>query len=215
MNDILMYNRYINLFSKLYNYIISNKNKAIDDIPGLKEYYQNHKKPFKKIKINDYDKCRFIHDSVRKELDEFIAEECINDNLLSFNSIWQFCQFVRYAEKVVFYKNTPDNKLYVDSNMVDVKERIFTVTEFDTLYKFKLERVVEPITKEECKVITLNVCRQYGKEMNNIFTIVNEDIKFNDQSDEYLINTINLILEDSMKHVLKDCVEQLLTVVLW
>ena len=215
MNDILMYNRYINLFSKLYNYISSNKNKSIDDIPGIKEYYAKYKKPFRKLKIDDYDKQVFIQYSVRKELDEFIAEECMIDNLLSFSSLWQFCQFVRYAEKVVFYKNTLDQKLYVDSEMADVKTRIFAITDNDTEYKFKLEKVIEPISQEECKVITLNICRQYGKEMNNIFTIVNEDIRFNDQSDEYLINTVNLILEDSIKHVLKDCVEQLLNVMLW
>ena len=217
MNDILMYNKYINLFTKLYNYAISSKDKSFEDIPGLIEYYSEYNKPFKKKHIiNEYDKQVFIKKTIMKELEEFIDEECSMDDIVSFSSLWQFCQFVRYAEKVVFYKNALDRHFYVDSDMLDVKERLFVIEQknLDSTYKFKLEKVVDSITKEECKVITLNICRHYGKEMSNIFTIVNEDIKINDQSDQYLITTINLILEKTIKNVLRDCVEQLVRVIL-
>lgn len=217
MNDILMYNKYINLFTKLYNYAMSSKDKPIEDIPGLIEYYSENNKLFKKKHIiNEYDKQVFIKKTIMKELEEFIDEECSMDDIVSFSSLWQFCQFVRYAEKVVFYKNTPNRTFYVDSDMLDVKERLFAINQdnLEATYKFKLEKVVDSITKQECKVITLNIYRQYGKEMSNIFTIVNEDIKINDQSDQYLITTINLILERSIKKVLRNCVDQLVMVIL-
>ena len=212
MNDILMYNKYISIFTKLYNYIASNKYKQFDEVEGLMEWYNKKHKSFRnKNKISEFDKYHFIKENVYKELDNFIEEECATDNIVSFSSLWQFCQFVRYAEKIVFYENIPDNLLYVDSDMLDVKERVFAVNNksLKTQFKFKLEKVDDNITKQECKVITLNVCRQYGKEMNNIFIIVNEDIKINDQSDEYLINTVNLILEDSMKSTLRAIFAQL------
>ena len=213
MNDILMYNKYISLFTKLYNFILSNKDKHIEEIEGLQEFYAKKNKPFrKKYEISDYAKKYYITQKANYELEEFIAEECSIDDIVSFNSIWQFCQFVRFAEKVTFYQNIPTNNLYVDSDMLDVKERLFIINNksLDYQLKFKLEKVNDSITKQECKVITLNVCRLYGKKMNNIFTIVDEDIKINDQSDEYLINTINIILEREMKKVLKKCISEMI-----
>ena len=43
---------------------------------------------------------------------------------LTFEELWDFCQFVRYAEKVLFYENVmEENKLFVTSTLSDVKTR--------------------------------------------------------------------------------------------
>jgi ribosomal protein S24E len=106
------------------------------------------------------------------------------------------------------YRNDPEvNSFYVDSDMLELKERSFEIKYNDkTTFNFKLEKVEDKTNHQEFKVITLNIKRKYGKQMANIFTIVNEDVKFNDSSDLYLIKTINEILYKKMMSILKSSV---------
>jgi len=198
MNDILEYNKYINIFNSIYNYISTTKDKDISELEI------EPAKGFKKFKKNKQKECtiryQIISKEVKKMLNEFIDEECKMEDMLAFASLWQFCQFIRYAEKTIFYENTPEQSFYVDSDMFDIKERAFQIKYHDNVeILFKLEKVSDEITKQDFKVITLNVNRLYGKKMSNIFKIVDEDVKTNDTSDIYLIDMVNDILYKEMK----------------
>ncbi len=209
MNDILQYNKYINTFNQIYDYVVRTKDKDISELvepaKGLKKL-SRHKIP------DDIRKSVIINNYVSDAINEFISNECDIEDMLSFSSLWQFCQFIRYIEKIVFYKNEPSNILYVDSDMFDIKERAFQIKYRDTEIQFRLEKTDDIINKQEFKVITLNIKRLYGKNMMNVFTIVNEDVKLNDASDQYLINTVNDILYREMIRCLKASIGELLKV---
>ena len=40
----------------------------------------------------------------------------------SFETLWEFCEFVRIAEKIFFYKNVPENNIFVEMNLTDSSE---------------------------------------------------------------------------------------------
>ena len=209
MNDILQYNKYINIFNQIYDYVAVTKDK---DISELVEPAKGLKKLSKHNMPDSMRKAVIINNNAMDSINEFINDECDIENMLSFSSLWQFCQFVRYAEKIVFYKNEPSNTLYIDSDMFDIKERAFQIKYKDTEIQFRLEKTDDIVNKQEFKVITLNIKRLYGKNMMNVFTIVNEDVKLNDASDQYLINTVNDILYREMIRCLKASVKELLKV---
>ena len=208
MDDILLYNKYIDFFTTLYNYISESKDKELSELiepSKYKKFIRQHRC----CSINTQKRI-IIHDEVIKKLDSFIEEECAIEDMLSFGSLWRFCQFVRYAEKTIFYENTLDQDFYVDSDMYEVSERSFQLKSiYEVEVLFKLEKTRDKVNNEEFKVITLNVKRLYGKQMMNTFTIVNEDVKFNDSSDLYLINTINNFLYRELLATLKNIVNTL------
>jgi hypothetical protein len=121
--------------------------------------------------------------------------------------MWQFCQFVRWAEKIVFYKNTVDETIYVDSAIDDYDCRLLVYTEDDFQIKFKLEKVDNPAyspntlsdilsmknnTPKYFKSMKIVVERKYGKCMTNHFNIIDDNIDFeNDTSDKLLYRTID------------------------
>ena len=215
-NDVLQYNKYISFFTGLYNYIMdySNKISNMNFEPERRKtrfrlFHHSRMYTDSELQINEYERVR---DYTKDKIKSFIFEDCKIEDMLSFASMWQFCQFIRYAEKTIFLKNRPESNFYVDSDMIDVKSRVFIIKNEDTEIIFKLEKIPDEITKTEFKTITLNIKRLYGKQMTNIFTIVNEDVKCNDSSDLYLINTVNKILYDEMLRELEACVEKLLDI---
>lgn len=200
--DILQYNIYIHFYENLYDTIYNCINE--NEFEKL-----SAKKKFKLFERSE-NKWTYVRDKALDMLDEFINEECSEEYMLSFGSLWQFCQFVRFIEKVNMFRNDPDSTLYVDSDMLELKERSFEI-KFDskTTFNFKLEKAEDKVNHQEFKVITLNVKRKYGKQMTNIFTIVNEDVKFNDSSDLYLIKTVNEVLYKDMLKILKESVTEI------
>lgn len=198
--DILQYNIYIHFYEDLYDKIFNFVNgDEFNNLPPKKKFSLFTKNENKEI---------YIKNRALDLYNEFLKEECSEEYMLSFGSLWQFCQFVRFIEKVSMYKNDPEmNSFYVDSDMLELKERTFEIKYDDkTTFNFKLEKVEDKINHQEFKVITLNIKRKYGKQMANIFTIVNEDVKFNDSSDLYLIRTVNEILYQKMIAILHDSV---------
>lgn len=214
-NDVLQYNKYIAFFNSIYNYIVTEKEKDVTEF----ENYKKEIKILKKIHIvtkkelDERFKDNHIRSEVFNQLHTFMDEECQIDEFISFGSLWQFCQFVRYVEKVIFYKNDLDCGFYVDSELYDLNERQFRVNKDSKVdIYFKLEKTKDKINNQEFKVITLNIKRMYGKKMVNVFTIVNEDVKLSDSSDLYLINTINGFLYEEMIDTLDIIIRNLLKI---
>ena len=202
--DMLLYNKYIAFFNTIYDLLLK------DD---LEEPEQPAKKKSFKL-FNNKNKSEqepYNKRLAREKIDIFINEECKFDDLLSFNSLWQFLQFVRYAEKAIFYINDPDScALYVDSDINEVKLRLFKITTTESEIKFKLERVKDEVNDKRYSIITIHVERFHGKKMQNIFTIVDQDVDFQDISDLYLMNTLNIILYKNMMEVIRNIFDKLL-----
>ena len=170
----------------------------------------------KKVKVPRFNHFKFItkevsenYDGTKELLDKrvnkFIDDQFKDPNYnLSFIQLWNFCKFVRYAEKTVFWKNIPDNFIYVDSDLYDDKCIKFSLKDRlqDPLIEcmFELEKVKvikKSIVSEDdnyLEVIKLTITRQFGKTMTNVFHIVDADVKYNDSSDILLITTINRLL---------------------
>lgn len=188
MDDILSYNKYISFFNEIYMKLYSDGGPHNELVPAQKRIL--FKKGHPAILTKNY-----CYDAIER----FVEDNFEFEDALSFNSIWQFCQFVRYAEKVIMCDNNPNDYLYVDSDILAPDEREFMIKNDDVSYRFKLNKVRDSVNKKEIKVITINVERNFGKKMVNIFTVVDNDVKFNDISDMYLITTINLELYRAMR----------------
>src|SRR5574344_1428899 len=107
------------------------------------------------------DKYRFVYSdkcNKRVEIESAVMDK-LNDpvDCLKFETIWQFCQFVKYAEKTKFYHNDINQNLYVDSDLYDMDSRVFIIKdEHDYQLAFKLEKREGP-NKEKIKIINLTV----------------------------------------------------------
>lgn len=139
--------------------------------------------------------------NVDEQLRSFRERELSNTiNIVNFISLWQFCQFVRFAEKAFYYPNTPEMHLYVDSEMNDLSKRAFKIKTDDRMEIFcNLEKVTDPINKKKINVIRLKIQRNYGKQMLNEFTIVDDFVKSKDASDTVLIENIFYLISEEIK----------------
>ena len=115
--------------------------------------------------------------------------------------MWQFCQFIRFAEKVFFYHNDIDKCFYVDSEMNDLVKRDFKITDLDNKVDIivSMEKKKETLSDDTLNVLRISVKRNYGKQMINEFTIVNDFVKTKDDSDKLLIEIVYSIIFQKMK----------------
>ena len=134
-------------------------------------------------------------DEINSHINKMI-KDMEDANALPFNTLWLYCQFIRFAEKVLFRNNNPKNSLYVDSDMKDYEERRFQLSGDNFTAIFILSR--KNIDGKTSKIIDLTIKRTFGKEMVNQFIIVDSEVKYNDDSDIYLMNTINQILKNEV-----------------
>ena len=115
-----------------------------------------------------------------------------------FWNIWDIAVFVRYAEKLLLYDNELDQRLfYVDSAM-DAKEQKLVIDKPQYTIYIRLEERFLEDTKETIEVKHIKVKRKIGKKMENDFVIVNDNPKFNDDSDSYLLYQIENLLRETM-----------------
>lgn len=184
----LKLNKYIKGLMDFYNIVVVNPEDPIETKSYKKSSFFSPKET--KV-VKSYPK----RDKILEELNALQAST-ITPNGMNFNDLWEFCQFVKYAEKTLFYKNDPSRSFYVDSNIDDLSSRQFMIKDLDDTYQllFKLEKTNDPVDNEIMRIIRLSVSRNYGRKMTNEFIIVNSEIKYNDDADIYLIDKINRIL---------------------
>lgn len=160
--------------------------------------------------------------SIEKEFDNKIDEfmkkdfEPVKDKpskniIRDFEQMWYFAQFVRYAEKVIFYDNDTDKPLFVDSPLDEDRERIFVISKGNYIIKFKLQWIYDSTAKQMLKVINIKIDRNFGKEMSNEYIIVDGNVKLKDVSDFTLISIINSILYDATLDTYKLIMDKLFT----
>lgn len=201
MDDLWKDNKFISFLYDYYFYCIE-KHKYIYNKKLVPKY-----KYFPFIKKEIIDCIDETKDDKMMEKKTFIIKEFQDESYnMSFAQLWDFCKFIRYAEKIVFWKNKPDKCIYVDSELYEDKILKFSLKDNIICPSmeciFELEKI--PTNGQQLEIIRLSIVRQYGKLMTNTFTIVNADVKYNDSSDILLITTINRILRQQAINTFED-----------
>lgn len=213
--DLLADNQFIMFATELYDHKIMHES----DKTTIYKTTVVKKGLFKKEEIKEYDDKPY-YDGLKHFIKTTLKED--TDEPISFRAIWEFCQFVRWAEKALFYENELSNRVIVDSGMnagiADDNARIivFQSNSTSTTIKLELKKVkidipnsvfnLGPVedyrtTKD---VISLEVIRSFGKKMKSKYTIVDGEVGYNDISDIYLMNTVNKIVKDGIINVFRE-----------
>ena len=208
MDNLAERNKFIDLFEAMYDALFTYT-------PVEEPEEKEDKKSFSLFKRNKIieepkkTKREVYLENVYFELKNYL------DNILSnqsqeFWTLWRVCQFIRFSEKVLLYKNDPNGTFFVDSEM-NADERAFVIRFNDTEIQFKLQLLprmnIGTITSEDSKyteAITILVNRMFGKEMKTKIVIVDKYTDLADDSDVYLINQINKYLNFCMFYMFTD-----------
>jgi hypothetical protein len=140
-------------------------------------------------------------DIAREELYSSLSKmhKSLKNDTPTFDRLWDFCEFIRVAEKIFFYYNSPENDLYVEADITNAGSgtRKFRIsdTELGTELRFTLDKDVLGVNS-----IRIIIVRDYGLKMENSYTIADGQINYQDTSDLYLINEINFKLKKVMNN---------------
>ena len=199
MNELFSSNRFIKHFNELQEALEDNNLIVFSDYkPPKKKLFEKREEPENKFK-----------DILKEKVTWFVTREFRPDRrgedadyirgyTLDFNQLWDFCQFVRYAEKVIFFENDIDNDIFVSSSLSDIDTRKFIVKYNEKVNITLTLEKQSGVNNETLRIIKLEVIRNYGKMLKNEYVIVDENIDRLDISDSILIMNINRII---YKHV--------------
>lgn len=229
-DDLLNDNRFVSLATELYDIKIL---KSIKNDPDNYENKTIKNGLLSKIKETEYKPEKEFYKKLKEFIDTNLNQD--SDHPVQFNIIWEFCQFIRWAEKALFYENDLNNRVIVDSGMTagitDNNPRVIVFQSQSTSTTIKLELKKEMLlqTREDSildintmdtvpdksHIITLEVIRSFGKKMKSKYIIVNGQVKYNDLSDIYLMNTVNRIIKDGIANVFREILFSIETEVLF
>ena len=147
---------------------------------------------FKKIEIGE------ISIKLKELYNEIFSSNLVIYNEVTrakwFQTILDYANFLRYAEKCFFYKNSESLKLY--SEIMDKATNLYYRKDG---YKIKISFEHSKIETEDSTIfdkkyhdfITIEVARDYGKQMKNTFSFISgEEPILNNPSDAILFNKI-------------------------
>ena len=191
-------NPFIAIAEEFYDLIILDNSEYIEKVietsstEGFLYKLFNSKKEVKEEKSNP---------EIQKLIElkhEIISK--IESNGSSFDMIWHFCQFLKWSEKVIFYPNNISNNIYTESDIddVDIRELILRTPKNQTVY-LKLEKKdlpdinISDLNKVNC--ITVSI----GPEFKIV--VVNGKAQFKDDSDVYMVQTVNQLIISNMLRV--------------
>lgn len=218
-DDYLKYNQFITLATELYDLKIMHHVKD----PALISYTTEKKGLFKKVKKAHYNPEDSLYINIQDFISDTLHEN--SDTPLSFRTIWEFCDFVRWAEKALFYDNSLSNRVIVDSVMGagiindDPKIIVFQSVLSSTV-TIRLELTKKKIIQQSVldldnakdntsHIITIEVVRHFGKSMKSKYVVVDENVNYKDLSDIYLMNTINKIVKECIINVFREIIFQI------
>lgn len=127
---------------------------------------------------------------------------------ISFESFWQFAQFIRFAEKVSIYDNNQDRDIFVDSDLYsDTVHKLIVRIDNDIKIFIKLEKKIGlQYEGEIIPVIYIRVAHENGKKLTNEFTIVDDSPKCRDMTDSWLLN----MLTDKLTIIFTQILEEIM-----
>lgn len=205
-SDELNNNRFIQYAMKAYNIATSSEPPfALEDL-AVKSYYWNWKFPFihKKIDHTIYTN----KDKLQDEIITFIRANIRDTENLPFSIIWKYCQFIRWVEKTCFYHNDLTKSIICDSAMYsddgDTNKRVLIFQTNDVVITLNLEKQSVSVLDLESdnnifnNILTIDIKRKYGKMSANKYVVVDSKTNIRDNSDNYLLNTINIIIKEGI-----------------
>jgi len=210
MDNLAETNDFIDKFEKLYDEVYMKKNPIeIASISKTKKSFFKKEKTEIVYEINDdIDK---VYREIKIYLDNILSKQAQD-----FWTLWRYCQFVRWAEKVFLYKNSINEEglIYVDSEMTsNEREFVFKFGEGVSVY-FKLELLQKNYVKitESAynEVLTILVTRDYGKKMENKIIVVNGETDLENDSDIYMINGLNMYLNRAIRLTTNEILKNIL-----
>lgn len=190
---------------------------------------------FVKKTLNETNQKKFITKSFIHPFDTFIYKKYSDQTLSTFYdsiiasiynedlSVWletlyNFCTFIRTAEKCFMYENCEDSDIYVEFLKDDtIKNIFFKDLDFKCKVSFEATKIPTDITglmsimfNEESPTLTFinfEIVREFGKQMCNKFRFISGEYpKFNDKSDEVLFyiqkQRLSIMMEDIYNDIL-------------
>lgn len=127
----------------------------------------------------------------------FILQECesiirtLSKESPDFDTLYEFASFIKYIEKVFFYKNDANAMISCDSQLDDNNSRIL-------IFKTCEDVVIKIIMNKTKRSIDINTYRYFGKNMIFGYTIIDRKVEFKDKSDVVLMNNVVLTMEKMM-----------------
>ena len=198
-------------------------NEVIESVLDLLDYKCNAKIDL--LEDNTVNRASFFGKGKKKQIPEELRvamasirsqkETIYNMDGLDFKLIWDFLQFCRWAEKVMFCDNSVESGIYVESDLMQFTERfaVFNIGKSANFeIRMKLEKINNPkyndtpefgieLSNPEPKYLnsmTLVITRDFGKKMKNTFIIVNGEVEYHDSSDRHLLSVVSNIISDCM-----------------
>ena len=187
-----------------------------------------------KTKIHIDKKFPFIHfvkekqyvtklDEFNNDIDSYIKNIIYENPEVSFRLLMKYCQFLRWVEKSCFYHNDITKSIICDSSMYSNSEDdfegklIFQSSDITITLSMKKVRIIKASIFDLdtgdspfSNIIEIDIKRNYGKMLANKFIVVDGNTKINDSSDQYLLRTVNRIVQDNIalqfKSIINDIV---------
>lgn len=208
-------NKFIELTENLYDARIkynSTYDQRLAEIEQEKKELEasiNNKSWFSKFKKKEEEPITSVspdllaYQNAYNEIKNFFNDILSNPSQ-TFWTLWQVCQFVRWAEKIFIYDNDPEKKsdIFVDSEM-NSDERQFKISTSKFNLFVILRLVKRPnasfAEKQYNEVISIKIERLYGKKMESKLQIINGETDGLDDSDLYLISQINYTIHKALR----------------
>lgn len=194
---------------------------------------------FIKKTLNENNKRKFITKSYVSPFDNFIYNNYQDKTLSTFydstitsiynedlyvwlETLYNFCTFIRTAEKCFMYENCEDNNIYVEFLKDDtIKNIFFKDSDFKCKVSFEATKIPTDISglmgiifNEDSPTLTFinfEIVREFGKQMCNKFRFVSGEYpKFNDKSDEVLFSMQKQRLSIMMENTYDDILSNIL-----
>lgn len=193
MSNIITYskdNRYIQAIQQLFDYVyyLGNTIEVVENSSLVKRW------KLKRKTINEF--LVGIDKFVESVLDKNYEE------ISTFENLWEYIQFVRFAEKMLLYDNDPDRELYVDSDLDSNIKRNMVISKQGYTIFILLEHKSLEDTNNVIHIKTIRVIHETGRKLQNNFVIVNDNPKFNDDSDIYLLYEFGILLKEAILETL-------------
>lgn len=176
LNDIL----HMYIWSKLY-WIFHRINKKYYDLWYYREYSEEAED-------------KFILDSKYKELEQSLHYPVL------FETLWDFLQLIRYAEKCYFVDNNDFSNIFVISPIDEQNVRKFYLSlpnHKNLEIRFGLEKIKRTMGNDIDNMV-IEVIHKDGLKMTNKFVIINNKITYSDESDKDLMRNLNTLLSKEL-----------------
>lgn len=211
-----IYKEYMDFTYKLDNNFLYNlfnlrdkKHNRLSFFEFTKKFYpdENGKSEDIKYKYHTFKKKYTVpsnkHDGELRNtiLDKKAYKKLFTDKSQSFITLWQVCQFIKWAEELGFYYNNLDSPIYADANLDDERKFKITTDDKKTDIIFALSMKKDPVNIDMLKIINIKVKRNYGNKIESTYIIVNNNVKYNDSADIYTMNNINILLTERIASV--------------